>query len=65
MTREEQLEKALSDVLAIIDSSENNGAAMMAWVHGYRVDEEVSKGNGKTIEAAYELLGRKRNEASD
>ena len=60
MTREEQLEKALSDVLSIIDSEESKAEAIMSWNHGLRCDPEVSKRNGEIIEKAYELLGRKR-----
>lgn len=60
MTREEQLEKALSDVLAIMDSPESKAETTMAWIHGLECDPVVSERNGKIIEDAYELLGRKR-----
>lgn len=60
MTREEQLEKALSDVLDIIDGEESKAEAFIAWNHGLRCDPEVSMRNGKIIEKAYELLGKKR-----
>ena len=60
MTRKEQLEKALSDVLDIIDGKEHMAEVSMAYVHGLVCDPEVSAKNGKTITAAYELIGRTR-----
>lgn len=60
MTREEKLEKALSDVLDIMDGKEHMAEVLMAYHHGLRCDEKVSKKNGKIIEKAYELIGRKR-----
>jgi len=65
MTREEQLEKALSDVLDIMNSDEMKAEAFCAWNHGVRCDPEVSKRNGKIIEAAYKLLGKERHEQKD
>jgi hypothetical protein len=60
MTREEELERALSDVLDVMDSKEMKGQASMAWLHGFRVDLGISNRNGKVIEMAYKLLGRER-----
>lgn len=60
MTREEQLEKALSDVLNIIDGKESKAEAGIAWAHGFQCDPEISMRNGEIIEKAYELLGKKR-----
>lgn len=60
MNREQQLEKALSDILAIIDGEENKAEAMSAWIHGVRCDPEISRKNGEIIEEAYKLLGRCR-----
>ena len=65
VAREQELEEAISDLLAIIDGKEHAAEAFCAWNHGIRCDPEVSKRNGKTIEAAYELLGRKRHEDGD
>lgn len=54
------LEKALTDVLAIIDGPEMQAQESWALVHGYRCPEEPSKRNQATIESAYKLLKRER-----
>ncbi len=65
LTKKKQLEKALSDVLDIIDGKEHMAEVMMAWTHGLRCDLEVSKRNGEIIDAAYELIGKERPEFND
>jgi len=61
MNREQKLEEALRNILKILDGSEIKSAQLMAFVHGWRCDMEVSKNNEKIILAAYELLGIKRS----
>lgn len=56
----EALKKSLSDVLGIIDSQEAAAEMTVAWMHGFRVDPEVSRQNGAVIDAAYGLLGQSR-----
>ncbi len=55
-----QLEEAVKNLLAHIDSEEVKAAWMLAWVHGFRVDPRVAERNGKMIEEAYALVGMER-----
>lgn len=60
MDRTTELEETIKRLLAHIDSEEVQGANLMAWVHGYRVDQTVAKKNGEMIEQAYQLVGMTR-----
>jgi hypothetical protein len=52
----EDVEQMLKDVMDVADNKDAKSEAMMAWVHGFRCDPQVSKHNGEKLEQARKYL---------